>query len=111
MYIQYMYLHCTSLDLCACMSMQHSPDSYSGSPEPDADSTLNSGPESTSDPGDPDLTSDLDDPRSAVLEAALLHVPALGWTPAALEEGAKSVGVPESAEDMFPRSSLKETLV
>ena len=95
--------------------MQHSPDSYSRSPEPDADSTLNSDPESMSDPestSDPgDLTSDLDDPCSAVLEAALLHVPALGWTPAALEEGAKSVGVTESAEDMFPRSSLKETLV
>jgi ubiquinone biosynthesis protein COQ9 len=47
-------------------------------------------------------SSELDEP-SVVLEAALGHVPALGWTPAALEEGARDMGLTHVVEDMFPR--------
>jgi ubiquinone biosynthesis protein COQ9 len=74
---------------------------------PDSDAT--SDPKLTS---DPELTSDSDssssesselDECSVVLEAALGHVPALGWTPAALEEGARDMGLTHVIEDMFPR--------
>jgi ubiquinone biosynthesis protein COQ9 len=70
---------------------------------------MSSDPEVTSedpDPAespDPEVTSDLEDDRAEVLEAALQHVPALGWVPAALLEGARDVGLAHAAEDMFPR--------
>lgn len=67
----------------------------------DSDSSHTDDPEMTS---DPDLTSDdPDDTRTAVLEAALQYVPSHGWTPAALEEGAKNLEIFEAIHDLFPR--------
>ena len=52
---------------------------------------------------DSEASSDEEDTRAAVLEAALLHVPSLGWTVAALEEGVKDLGLTEAAQDLFSR--------
>lgn len=71
--------------------------------ESDSDSDSDSDSEMTSEHEDPGMTSDLDDTRITVLEAALLHVPSLGWTTAALEAGAKEMGMDEPLDDMFPR--------
>lgn len=60
--------------------------------EPDSDTDSNA----TSHTDDPDMT-------SAVLEAALDYVPSHGWTPAALEEGAKNLEIFEAVHDLFPR--------
>jgi ubiquinone biosynthesis protein COQ9 len=54
---------------------------------------------------DSEASSDEDGTRTAVLEAALLHVPSLGWTVAALEEGVKDLGLTEAAQDLFSRGA------
>ena len=69
----------------------------------DSDSETTSDEEMSSDSDDPDLTSDPDDARIAVLEAALVHVPSLGWTAAALEAGASDMELDQSVDEMFPR--------
>ena len=89
----------------------------SGSTEPDSDTVSSEhhdpkvtadadNPKTTSNPemtSDSETSSDEDDTRTAVLEAALLHVPSLGWTPAALEEGAKDQELTEAAKNLFSR--------
>ena len=43
--------------------------------------------------------------RRNILNAALEHVPELGWSSEAIEAGAQSVGLSAMAEGMFPRGA------
>ena len=47
------------------------------------------------------------DPRTEVLEAALDHVGAKGWTVEALSAGAQECGLPSVAHGMFPRGAVE----
>ena len=92
----------TELDSDTVSSEDHDPKITTDADDP----KMTSDPEMTSDSGtssDSETSSDEDDTRTAVLEAALLHVPSLGWTPAALEEGAKDQGLTEAAKNLFSR--------
>ena len=111
-------VHCLSLGSSEDSSSPGSVSQSYKSPEPTVTSEADD-PEMTSDPetssdaeitsdsemtSDAETTSDEDDSRSVVLEAALLHVPSLGWTPATLDEGARDVGLEVAAAgEMFPR--------
>lgn len=85
---------------------KHEEDAAEMDLDPEATSDLDESSSDDSDDSDevsdPELTSDLDD-RSLVLEAAMLHVPSLGWTPAALEEGVRDEGLSLSVKELFPR--------
>ena len=85
--------------------------SSTSDPEMDSDPETTSDSDTTSSESDSELTSDPDEARSAVLEAALLHVAALGWTPSALEEGARAVGMTEAIDQVFPRYMYIEILI
>ena len=49
------------------------------------------------------LATDTDE-HSAILKASLNFVPKLGWSAAALAEGAGSLGLPRPSMEMFPRA-------
>lgn len=46
-----------------------------------------------------------DDVREKILNAALEHVPELGWSSEAIEAGAQAIGLSAMAEGMFPRGA------
>ena len=43
--------------------------------------------------------------RQNILNAALEHVPELGWSSEAIEKGAQAIGLSAMAEGMFPRGA------
>lgn len=43
--------------------------------------------------------------RKNILDAALQHVPELGWSSEAIEAGAQTIGLSAMAEGMFPRGA------
>ena len=45
------------------------------------------------------------DVRHNILNAALEHVPELGWSSGAIEAGAQAIGLSAMAEGMFPRGA------